>query len=343
MDAGWLRWVAVASCVTALVACSGGGSSADSTESAQSEDAEAHHCAQVDGTEAGTAEGNADCEAEALGGDSNTASADANGDGSSARAVAGSLDLYDNRNSDDVLASDNNTSLALATHGAGALARSGVNEEGTEGVGGNSAVARADRPDAFADASAANGNNNAATSDAQGCVGAPDEACAFSAAGNGDGNTADALSRGEDSEAQAGALDGDHNRSSSAGRDGGRASSNAQGGNRNSADSTATGEGAFAASQASGGGSLAQSRADRADSTANSTARDGGKARALADKGGSATASATGRGFTAIAYASGAGTSASATHDTDTDTGSCSGPGIAYAMTGGRFHCIQGF
>lgn len=46
---------------------------------------------------------------------------------------------------------------------------------------------------------------------------------------------------------------------------------------------------------------------------------------------------------TACAHASGAGTTVTATRDADTDTGSCSGPGVAFAMTGGTFRCVQGF
>jgi len=58
-----------------------------------------------------------------------------------------------------------------------------VHAEGAKGSTGNTASARADQPQAFADASAANGHDNHATSDADGCEGAPSKACAFSAAG----------------------------------------------------------------------------------------------------------------------------------------------------------------
>lgn len=334
-----LGGVALGMCISVLVACSGGGDSSGSATDAT----EAHRCTAVDGNETITPEGNAECAAEALGGDNNTSSAKADGDGSTATAVAGSLDLYDNPNAEDFRTSDDNTSLAVATHGGGALARSGVNDEGTAGPGGNTAMAQADRRGAFADASAANGNHNAATSVADGCLGAEGEACAFSAAGNGDDNVADALSQGEGSEAQAGALDGNRNKSLSAGRDGGRASSSAQGGDGNSANATATGARALAAAIGSGGNSFSLSRADGDESTANATAKDGALARAFAESGATATANATGVGFTAFAFASGAGTSASATHDADTDTGTCSGPGVAFAMTGGTFRCVQGF
>jgi len=333
----WLRCIGIGACAASLIGC------ADVVPSRPIAPAQPHQCAEVDGTEVVTPQGNAVCEAKALGGDSNRASARADGEASQARAVAGSLDLFDNRNRDDYLASDNNTSLALATNGAGALARSGVNDDGTQGVGGNTAVARADRAKAFADASAANGNNNAATSVAEGCIGEPGHACAFSAAGNGDHNSVSAVSHGEGSMAQAGALDGDYNTADSAAEDGGRASCNAQGGDRNTADSVATGDGAFAAAQATGGGSFALSRGSGAGSTGNAIAQNGGAARAVAEAGATATASATGSGFSAIAFASGAGTSAAAIHDPDADTGSCSGPGVSFAMTGGSFHCVQGF
>jgi len=333
----WLRCVGIGACAASLMGCAG------VLPSGPIASAQPHQCAEVDGTEVVTPQGNAVCEATALGGDSNRASARADGEGSKARAVAGSLDLFDNKNPDDYLASDNNTSLALATHGAGALARSGVNDDGTEGVGGNTAVARADRAKTFADASAANGNDNAATSVAEGCIGEPGKACAFSAAGNGDNNVVSAISNGEGSIAQAGALDGDHNTAVSTARDGGRTFCSAQGGDRNTADSIATGDGAFAAAQATGGGSFALSRASGAGSTGNATAQNGGAARAVAEAGATATASATGSGFTAMAFASGAGTSAAATHDPDADTGNCSGPGVSFAMTGGSFHCVHGF
>jgi len=331
-------WIQCASaCAVLLTGCVGVTPSSEHGPTLQQQ------CAKVDSNDVITAQGNVVCEAVALGGESNKSTARALGAGSQARAVAGSLHLFDNGNQDSYLASDNNTSLALATRGAGALARSGVNKNGKKGVGGNTAVARAERPDAFADASAANGNNNTATSIAEGCIGASGKACAFSAAGNGDHNIATALSNGETSKAQSGALDGNHNKAVSVGRDGGRAISNAQGGDNNTADSTATGDSAFASAQATGSNSFSLSRADGSKSTANSTAQQGGAARALAEAGATATANANGSGFSAIAVASGEGTSATATHDPDTDTGSCSGPGVAFAMTGGSFHCIQGF
>jgi len=333
----WLPCVCMCACAASLMSCTGvlpRGSPAT---------AHSHQCAEVDGADVVTSQGNSVCQAKALGGNGNKTAARADGEGAQARAVAGSLDLFDNRKPDNYLASDNNTSLALVTNGAGALARSGVNEHGTNGVGGNSAVARADRPHAFADASAANGNNNSATSIAEGCVGAPGQACAFSAAGNGNNNVATAVSGAEGSKAQSGALDGDHNTAVSAGKEGGRAVSSAQGGNNNSADSIATGDSAFASAQATGGDSFALSRADGANSTASATAQKGGTARALADHGGTATATAAGSGFKAVAFASGAGTTATASHDADTDTGNCSGPGVSFAMTAGSFHCVHGF
>lgn len=331
------RIIALGTCALLLAGCS----EQAANESASGRTAQAHRCAQVDGAKDGAQKGNAVCEAYALGGDGNKASADADGEGSSAGAVAGSLALFDKGRSD--LSSDNNTSLAAATDGGGALARSGVNAEGKSGAVGNSAVARAERPDSFANASAANGSHNSATSVADGCVGTADNACAFSASGNGDHNVASADSGGRKSVAQAGALDGDFNKALSKSSSGGRASSSAQGGDGNSADSLATALAAFASSQATGGNSFALARAEGAKSTANAIARLAATARAFADLGATATATATGKGFTAYAYASGPGTTATATHDADTDTGSCSGPGVAYAMTGGTFRCVRGF
>jgi len=333
-----LKVLARGAILALLVSCA-----AQPTKSSAEVSRQAHRCGQVDDTQLIAPKGTAACAAKALGGKGNKASADATGDGSNARAVAGSLDLYDHGKATSYLPSDGNTSLAQATNGAGAQARSGVNDRGTKGVGGNTAVARADQPHAYADASAANGNRNNATSLAQGCTGKPGNACAFSAAGNGNDNTANAASDGKDSTAQAGALDGDHNAAFVTGTTGGHAAASAQGGNSNTANSTATGSNAFATTQATGGGSFALSRADGGDSTANAVARNAGTARALADDGATATASATGSGFTAYAYASGAGTSATATHDADTDTGSCTGPGIAFAITNGAFQCVQGF
>jgi hypothetical protein len=340
----WFRCVGVGACVALLLGCARVLPSG-SLESAPQQ----HRCTavegaeEIDGADVVSPQGNAVCEARALGGDGNSARAGAEGEGSEARAVAGSLDLFDNGTADKYLASDDNTSLALATNGAGALARSGVNGRGKEGAQGNTAFARADRPGAFADASAANGSHNAATSVAEGCLGEPGQACAFSAAGNGDDNVVMAVSEDEGSKAQAGALDGDRNTAVSKAADAGRAFGNAQTGDDNNASSIATGEGAFAASQSTGGGSFAQSLAKGADSTAGATAQKGGAARAVADDGATATATASGSGFTAMAVASGAGASASATHNADTDTGNCSGPGVAFAMTGGSFHCVQGF
>ena len=302
-----------------------------------------HRCAQVNGADIGTSRGAVVCKATALGGTGNKSSAQADGEKSNARAVAGSLDLFDQASPGDYRSSDNNASLAVATHGADALARSGVNSRGAAGVGNNTAVARADQPRAVADASAANGDNNVATSIAEGCIGAPGRACAFSVSGNGNRNVATATSHGSDSKAQAGALDGDRNTALVAARDGGRAVANAQSGDDNIADSAAHGEKSFASAQSSGSGSFALARATGANSAANANAQKGGTARALAESGGSASANATGNAFTATAYASGAGASASASHDADTDTGNCSGPGVSFAMTGGKFYCAQGF
>jgi len=344
MVAGWMNsierlWLACLGvlCAAGLTAC------ADTTGTTRPGSASSHHCAQVDGADSGLAQGSASCDAKALGGTGNRSAARADGERSQARAVAGSLDLFDNGKADSYIASDNNASAAIAARGGRALARSGVNSRGTKGVGGNSAVSRAAGAGAVADSSAANGNKNAATSIAELCTDPTGEACAFSVAGGGDNNIAHATSHGPGSKAQAGALDGSRNKSVSSGSDGGRAFSNAQGGDDNSADSFATGDGAFASSQATGGGSVALSRADGAKSAANASAEGGGNARATADGGAQASATAIGAGFKAVAVASGPGTSASATHDADTDTGNCSGPGVAFAMTGGTFHCMQGF
>ena len=251
----WLACLVVGACAASLMGCTG------TLQHASAQ----HRCAQVDGADVGASRGGANCEARSLGGAHNRSAARADGEGAQARAIAGSLDLFDNGNADSYLASDNNMSLAMATNGAGALARSGVNRNGARGAGGNSAAARANGRNAFADASAANGQGNTATSTAEGCVGAPGQGCAFSVAGNGDHNNAYAVSNGARSRAQAGALDGDRNSARSASHDGGRAVSSAQGGDGNSAKSAATGDSAFASAQSTGGESLALSRANGAE------------------------------------------------------------------------------